>query len=102
MDSQFNADSNPSPSYYGSPTSSPRDNPSFVRCLNQSREKLGTTGYGIGEFHFGATDYDTWYRWLTEKFASDPDCHFASLYNYDTMKNNPAIEKAMIDAMRFK
>jgi len=69
MDSQFNAHSNPSPSFYGKPTTSLRDNPSFMRCLAKARAELGTTGYGIGEFRFGATDHDTWYRWFTGHFA---------------------------------
>ncbi len=99
MESQFNADSNPSPSFYGKPTTSLRDNPSFMRCLQKGRAELGTTGYGIGEFRFGAKDHDTWYRWFTEYFANDPDCLFAALYNYDTMKDQPAIEQAMLDSM---
>jgi hypothetical protein len=99
MDSQFNADSNPSPSFYGKPTTSLRDNPSFMRCLHKSRIELGATGYGIGEFRFGAKDRDTWYRWFTEHFANEPDCLFAALYNYDTMKGQPMVERAMLDAM---
>ncbi len=99
MDSQFNADSNPSPSFYGKPTTSFRDNPSFMRCLEKARLELGAKGYGIGEFRFGAKDYATWYRWFTEHFANDPDCIFAALYNYDTMKGQAEIEKAMLDAM---
>lgn len=100
MDSQFNAYSNPSPSFYGKPTTSLRDNPSFMRCLTKARAELGTTGYGIGEFVFGAKDYNTWHRWFTEKFATDPDLLFASLYNYDTMRDQPEVERAMLDAMK--
>lgn len=100
MESQFNADSNPSPSFYGKPTTSLRDNPSFMRCLAKARAELGTVGYGIGEFVFGAKDYDTWHRWFTEKLAADPDCIFAALYNYDTMRGKPEIERAMLDAMK--
>lgn len=100
MDSQFNADSNPSPSYYGQPTNSLRDNPSFMRCLAKARAELGTTGYGIGEFAFGAKDYNTWRRWFTEQFAADPDLIFASLYNYDTLRGQVEIERALLDAMR--
>jgi len=99
MDSQFNADSNPSPSFYGKPTTSLRDNPSFMRCVAKARAELGATGYGIGEFRFGAADYETWHRWFTEHFSNDPDCIFAALYNYDTMKGKPEVEKAMLDAM---
>jgi lysophospholipase L1-like esterase len=99
LDSQFNPDSNPSPSFYGKPTTSLRDNPSFMRCLEKGRRELGTTGYGIGEFRFGAKDYDSWYRWFTGHFANDPDCLFAALYNYDTMKGQLAIERAMLDSM---
>lgn len=100
MDSQFNADSNPSPSFYGKPTTSLRDNPSFMRCLTKGRAELGTTGYGIGEFRFGAKDHATWHHWFTQHFANDPDCLFAALYNYDTMKGRPEIEGAMLDAMK--
>ena len=57
MESQFNADSNPSPSFYGKPITSLRDNPSFMRCLAKARTELGATGYGIGEFVFGAKMY---------------------------------------------
>lgn len=99
MDSQFNADSNPSPSFYGKPTTSLRDNPSFMRCLAKARAEFGTTGYGIGEFVFGAKDYDTWHRWFTDIFASDPDILFASLYNYDPMCGKPDVEGALLDAM---
>jgi platelet-activating factor acetylhydrolase IB subunit beta/gamma len=100
MESQFNADSNPSPSFYGKPTTSLRDNPSFMRCLAKAHAELGTTGYGIGEFVFGAKDYDTWHRWFTEKLAADPDLIFAALYNYDTMRGRPDIERALLDAMK--
>jgi hypothetical protein len=100
MDSQFNAESNPSPSFYGKPTTSLRDNPSFMRCLAKGRAELGTTGYGIGEFVFGAKDYDTWHHWFTDKLAADPDLIFAALYNYDRMKGQPEIERAMLDAMK--
>ena len=100
MDSQFNADSNPSPSFYGKPTTSLRDNASFMRCLAKARAELGATGFGIGEFRFGATDHDTWHRWFTEHLATDPDCLFAALYNYDTMKGKPEVERAMLDAMK--
>jgi len=99
MDSQFNADSNPSPSFYGKATASLRDNASFMRCVQKACAEFGATGYGIGEFRFGATDRDTWYRWFTGHFANDPDCLFAALYNYDTMKGKPEIERAMLDAM---
>ena len=99
MDSQFNADSNPSPSFYGKPTTSLRDNPSFMRCLTKARAELGTTGYGIGEFNLGGQDYATWHQWFTERLLRDPDCIFQALYNYDTMKGKPAVEKAMLDAM---
>lgn len=99
MESQFNADSNPSPSFYGKPTTSLRDNPSFMRCLANAHTELGTTGYGIGEFVFGAKDYDTWHRWFTEQLAADPDLIFASLYNYDTMRGKPDVERALLDAM---
>jgi hypothetical protein len=100
MDSQFNAESNPSPSFYGKPTTSLRDNPSFMRCLAKGRAELGTTGYGIGEFVFGAKDYDIWHHWFTDKLAADPDLIFAALYNYDRMKGQPEIERAMLDAMK--
>ena len=100
MESQFNGDSNPSPSFYGNPTTSLRDNPSFMRCLAKARGELGTTGYGIGEFVFGTKDYDTWHRWFTGKLAADPDCIFAALYNYDTMKGRLDVERAMLDAMK--
>jgi hypothetical protein len=100
MESQFNADSNPSPSFYGKPTTSLRDNSSFMRCLAKAHAELGTTGYGIGEFVFGAKDYDTWHRWFTEKLAADPDLIFAALYNYDTMRGRPDIERALLDAMK--
>jgi lysophospholipase L1-like esterase len=100
MESQFNADSNPSPSFYGKPTTSLRDNASFMRCLATARGELGAVGYGIGEFRFGAKDHATWYRWFTEHFANDPDCLFAALYNYDTMKGQPEVERAMLDAMK--
>ena len=99
VESQFNADSNPSPSFYGKPTTSLRDNPSFMRCLAKARAELGATGYGIGEFVFGAKDYETWHHWFTTKLAADPDCIFAALYNYDTMRGQPEIERAMLDAM---
>jgi hypothetical protein len=99
MDSQFNADSNPSPSFYGKPTTSLRDNPSFMRCLAKARAELGATGYGIGEFNLGASDYESWHRWSTDKLAGDPDCIFAALYNYDTMRGKPEVERAMLDAM---
>jgi hypothetical protein len=85
--------------FVGKPTTSLRDNPSFMRCLAKARSELGTTGYGIGEFVFGAKDYDTWHPWFTEKLAADPDCIFAALYNYDTMRGQPEIERAMLDAM---
>lgn len=42
-----------------------------MRCLAKARAELGTTSFGIGEFVFGAKDYDTWHRWFTEKFAAD-------------------------------
>ncbi len=100
MESQFNADSNPSPSFYGKPTTSLRDNPSFMRCLAKARAELGTTGYGIGEFVFGAKDYETWHRWFSDKLAADPDCIFASLYNDDTMRGHTEIERALLDAMK--
>ncbi len=100
LESQFNADSNPSPSFYGKPTTSLRDNPSFMRCLSQACSELGTTGYGIGEFNFWAKDYDIWHRWFTEKFAADSDCLFAALYNYDTMRGHSEVERAMLDAMK--
>jgi hypothetical protein len=100
MESQFNADSNPSPSFYGKPTTSLRDNPSFMRCLAKARGEFGTVGYGIGEFVFGAKDYDTWHHWFTDKLAADPDLIFAALYNYDRMKGQPEIERAMLDAMK--
>jgi lysophospholipase L1-like esterase len=100
MESQFNSDSNPSPSFYGKPTSSLRDNPSFLRCLATARAELGTTGYGIGEFVFGAKNYDTWHRWFTEKLAGDPDLIFAALYNYDTMRGHAEVERALLDAMK--
>lgn len=100
MESQFNAYSNPSPSFYGKPTASLRDNPSFMRCLAKARSELGATGYGIGEFAFGERDYETWHRWFNEKLAADRDCVFASLYNYDTMRGKPDVERAMLDAMR--
>lgn len=100
MESQFNADCNPSPSFYGKPTTSLRDNPSFMRCLRKARAELGATGYGIGEFRFGAKDHATWHRWFTEHFANDPDCLFAALYNFDTMKGQPEVERAMLDAMK--
>jgi lysophospholipase L1-like esterase len=100
MDSQFNTDSNPSPSFYGKPTTSLRDNPSFMRCLAMARTELGATGYGIGEFVFGAKDYETWHRWFTEKLAADPDLIFAALYNYDTMRGHAEIERALLDAMK--
>jgi hypothetical protein len=32
------------------------------------------------------------FGWFTEHFANDPDCLFAALYNYDTMKGQPDIE----------
>ena len=99
MDSQFNADSNPSPSFYGKPTTSLRDNPSFMRCLAKAHAELGTTGYGIGEFAFGAKDYETWHRWFLDKLAADPDLIFASLYNYDTMRGKAEIERAMLETM---
>ena len=99
MESQFNADSNPSPSFYGKPTTSLRDNPSFMRCLAKARAELGTKGYGIGEFIFGADDYDTWHRWFTEKLAADPDLIFASLYNYDKMRGHAEIERALLATM---
>ena len=99
LDSQFNADSNPAPSFYGKPTTSLRDNTSFMRCLQKARVELGATGYGIGEFCFGAKDYATWHRWFTDHLGNDPDCIFAALYNYDTMKGQPEIERAMLDAM---
>ena len=35
MDSQFNADSNPSPSFYGEAETSLRTNASFIRCVQQ-------------------------------------------------------------------
>jgi hypothetical protein len=100
MESQFNADSNPSPSFYGRPTGSLRDNPSFMRCLTQARAELGATGYGIGEFVFGAKDYAAWHHWFTEKLAADPDLIFASLYNYDTLRGHAEIERALLDAMK--
>jgi hypothetical protein len=52
MDSQCNDDRNPSPSFYGKPTTSLRDNPRFMRRLRKARAELGATGYGIGEDHF--------------------------------------------------
>jgi hypothetical protein len=100
MESQFNSDSNPSPSYYGSPASSLRDNPSFMRCLTKASSELGTTGYGIGEFVFGAKDYGTWHRWFTTRLIADPELIFASLYNYDTLRGQPEIERALLDAMK--
>ncbi len=100
LTSQFNADSNPSPSYYGKPTSSLRDNPSFMRCLQKGQEELGTTGYGYGEFHLGATDYDTWRQWFTTTLRDDPNCLFQALYNYDTMQGHPEIERAMLETMK--
>lgn len=48
----------------------------------------------------GAKDHATWHRWFTEDFANDADCLFAALYNYDTMKGQREIEKAMLDAMK--
>jgi hypothetical protein len=71
-----------------------------MRCLAKARAELGATGYGIGEFRFGAKDHATWHSWFTEHFANDPDCLFAALYNYDTMKGQPEIEKALLDAMK--
>jgi len=99
LDSKFNADSNPSPSFYGKPTNSLRDNPSFMRCLTKAPAELGTTGYGIGEFNLGGKDYHTWQPWFTERLLRDPDCIFQARYNYDTMKGKPAVEMAMLDAM---
>ena len=99
LDLQFNADSNPAPSFYGKPTTSLRDNPSFMRCLAKARAELGTTGYGIGEFNLGSQDYATWRQWFTERLLRDPDCIFQALYNYDTMKGKPEVEKAMLDAI---
>jgi hypothetical protein len=99
LQSQFNADSNPSPSFYGRPTGSLRDNPSFMRCLAQARKELGATGYGIGEFVFGAKDYAAWHGWFTAKLAADPDLIFAALYNYDTLRGHAEIERALLDAM---
>ena len=99
MESQFNADSNPSPSYYGDGTKSLRSNPSFMRCLQKARAELGATGYGIGEFNLGRKDSTVWNRWFTEHLRDDPDCVFHALYNFDTMKGKPDVEKAMLDAM---
>lgn len=99
FESQFNADSNPSPSYYGTPAGSLRDNASFIRCLARGRRELGTTGYGVGEFGFGARDYDPWHRWFVRQLAADPDCIFAALYNEDTMRGQPAVERALLDVM---
>ena len=48
-----------------------------MRCLAKARAELGATGYGIGEFRFGAKDYETWHRWFSEKLAADPDCAMA-------------------------
>lgn len=31
---------------------------------------------------------------------ADPDCPFAALYNYDTVKGQPEIKRAMLDAMK--
>ena len=98
-DSQFNADSNPSPSFYGDGKTLLRTNASFIRCVQQARKQYGVTGYGYGEFKLSAKDYDTWHRWFIEHLHGEPDCLFQALYNYDTMKGKPAVEKAMLDAM---
>jgi hypothetical protein len=99
MDSQFNADSNPSPSYYGDGSKSLRANPSYMRCLQKARTELGATAYGIGEFNLGKKDYAVWHRWFTEHLRDDPDCLFQALYNFDTMKGKTDVERAMLDAM---
>jgi len=72
-DSQCNADRNPSPSFYGKPTTSLRDNPRFMRRLQKARAELGATGYGIGEFPSGAKDHATRHRWFSGHFANAPD-----------------------------
>jgi platelet-activating factor acetylhydrolase IB subunit beta/gamma len=99
IDSQFNADSNPSPSYYGSPRNSLRSNVSFMRCVKNAKADLGVTGYGYGEFRFGETDHATWNRWFREELLADPDCVFQALYNFDTLKGQAPIEQALLDAM---
>ena len=73
LDSQFNDDSNPSPSFYGKPKTWLRDNPRFMRRLQKARAEPGVTGYGIGEFRFSAKDHATRHRWFTGHFANAPD-----------------------------
>ena len=43
----------------------------------------------------------TWdyFERFTDHFANDPDCLFAALYNFDTMKSHTEVEKAMLNVM---
>jgi hypothetical protein len=34
------------------------------------------------------------------RLAADTDCIFAALYNHDTMRGQPEVERAMLDAMK--
>lgn len=99
LDVQFNSDSNPSPSYYGSSRNSLRSNASFMKCVKKAKAELGVTGYGYGEFRLGETDHATWYRWFREELLADPDCVFHALYNFDTLQGQAPIEQALLDAM---
>lgn len=98
-DELVNPHSNPAASFYGDGSRSLRDNASFIRAVHFARDQYGAAGYGYGEFNLNATDYGAWYRWFTNALGGDPDCVFQALYNYDSMKGKPAVEKAMLDAM---
>jgi hypothetical protein len=97
MDELVNPYGNPGASFYGE--QSLRANASFMRAVQAAKEQYGATGYCYGEFNLNTTDHTRWLNWFRDSLLGDPDCVFQALYNYDSMKDKPAVEQAMLDAM---
>jgi hypothetical protein len=98
VDALVNSHANPGVSFYGDNRTPLNNNAAFMRAVQIARTDYGANGYCYGEFNLFTANYGTWSSWLTNALLNDTNCIYQFLYNFDSARRKPSVERALLDA----